>query len=183
MRKAEVEEIDATNDAIFMGGSVSRRRLVNEDLSEMFAFNIVSFGPGGRNRLHTHTRRPGALRYGGRWVRRHRGRDGNGVRGRHGVHTRRRKALARGDGELELLARRASFADEQDHDPRVGRASQSPQPFFPLTRHDRAKGTQGDENGGVERCNYPSSYPFSPKGRRDTYSPSTAEDQGRGTRA
>ena len=55
MRKAEVEEIDATNDAIFMGGSVSRRRLVNEDLSEMFAFNIVSFGPGGRNRLHTHT--------------------------------------------------------------------------------------------------------------------------------
>ena len=42
MRRAEVEEIDATNDAIFMGGSVSRRRLVNEDLSEMFAFNRYS---------------------------------------------------------------------------------------------------------------------------------------------
>ena len=55
MRRAEVEEIDATNDAIFTGGSVSRRRLVNEDLSEQFAFNIVSFGPGAKNRLHTHT--------------------------------------------------------------------------------------------------------------------------------
>ena len=55
MRKAEVEEIDATNDAIFTGGSVSRRRLVNDDLSEQFAFNIVSFGPGARNKLHTHT--------------------------------------------------------------------------------------------------------------------------------
>lgn len=55
IRKAEVEEIDATNDAIFTGGSVSRRRLVNEDLTEQFSFNIVSFGPGARNKLHTHT--------------------------------------------------------------------------------------------------------------------------------
>ena len=55
IKKAEVEEIDATNDAIFTGGAVSRRRLVNEDLSEQFAFNIVSFGPGARNKLHTHT--------------------------------------------------------------------------------------------------------------------------------
>ena len=55
IRRAEVEEIDATNDAIFTGGRVSRRRLVNEDLTEQFAFNIVSFGPGARNKLHTHT--------------------------------------------------------------------------------------------------------------------------------
>ena len=55
IRSDEVEEQDATEAPIFFGGRVSRRQLVNKDLSKQFAFNIVSFAPGARNKLHTHT--------------------------------------------------------------------------------------------------------------------------------
>ncbi|MDA1347881.1 MAG: cupin domain-containing protein [Chloroflexi bacterium] len=55
IRSDEVEEQDATEAPIFFGGRVSRRLLVNKDLSKQFAFNIVSFEPGARNKLHTHT--------------------------------------------------------------------------------------------------------------------------------
>ena len=55
IRRDDVDELDATDAPIFVGGRVSRRQLVNKDLSEQFAFNIVSFGLGARNKLHAHT--------------------------------------------------------------------------------------------------------------------------------
>ena len=55
IRGDDVDELDATDAPIFVGGKVSRRQLVNKDLSQQFAFNIVSFGPGARNKLHAHT--------------------------------------------------------------------------------------------------------------------------------
>ena len=51
----EVDELDATDAPIFVGGRVSRRQLVNKDLSQQFSFNIVSFGPGARNKMHRHS--------------------------------------------------------------------------------------------------------------------------------
>ena len=55
IRRDDVDELDATDAPIFVGGKVSRRQLVNQDLSQQFSFNIVSFGPGARNKLHAHT--------------------------------------------------------------------------------------------------------------------------------
>ena len=40
---------------IFIGGEVSRQPIVTEDMGPYFSMSNVSFGPGARNKLHTHT--------------------------------------------------------------------------------------------------------------------------------
>ena len=55
IKKDEVPEQDATSAPIFVGCKVSRRPLVGGDISKYYNFNIVRFGVGARNKLHTHT--------------------------------------------------------------------------------------------------------------------------------
>ena len=52
---SEVPTEDASNNAIFYGGAVSRQDIVSDQTSEFFNFSIVNFDAGARNRFHTHT--------------------------------------------------------------------------------------------------------------------------------
>jgi quercetin dioxygenase-like cupin family protein len=40
---------------LFTGGPVTRQPLVTPDMGNDFNINIVNFGPGARNKMHTHT--------------------------------------------------------------------------------------------------------------------------------
>lgn len=40
---------------IFIGGEVSRQPIVTEDMGQYFSMSNVSFAPGARNKLHTHS--------------------------------------------------------------------------------------------------------------------------------
>ena len=40
---------------IFIGGEVSRQPIVTEDMGPYFSMSNVSFSPGARNKLYTHT--------------------------------------------------------------------------------------------------------------------------------
>ena len=55
IRTTEVPETDNTHREIFVGSKVAMRSLVEDDLSETYRFNIVTFAQDSRTKFHTHT--------------------------------------------------------------------------------------------------------------------------------
>jgi quercetin dioxygenase-like cupin family protein len=54
IRISDVPE-EAADSTAFTGGKVTRQTLVDPQASRFFNMAVVNFGPGARNRFHTHT--------------------------------------------------------------------------------------------------------------------------------
>lgn len=52
---AEVEPVVATDRPLFTGGEVQARFLLGREDAKELGIGIMSFGPGGRTKMHTHT--------------------------------------------------------------------------------------------------------------------------------
>jgi quercetin dioxygenase-like cupin family protein len=52
--KISGEEAKEESRALFIGGKVYLQMLVDKNDSEQYGSAVVTFGPGGRTRLHTH---------------------------------------------------------------------------------------------------------------------------------
>ncbi|MFC1921342.1 cupin domain-containing protein [Chloroflexota bacterium] len=52
---ADVEPVVATDRPLFTGGEVKARFLLGRDDAKELGIGIMSFGPGGRTKMHTHT--------------------------------------------------------------------------------------------------------------------------------
>ncbi len=57
MKVIRLQDVPAepVEGGIFIGGEVSRQPLVTEDMGPYFSMTNVSFSPGARNKLHTHS--------------------------------------------------------------------------------------------------------------------------------
>ena len=53
-RPAEIPA-QPVNAPLFTGGPVTRQTLLTPEASEYFNLGIVNFGPGARNKMHTHS--------------------------------------------------------------------------------------------------------------------------------
>ena len=51
----EIEPMIATDQPLFTGGEVEARFLLGREDAKELGIGIMSFGPGGRTKLHTHT--------------------------------------------------------------------------------------------------------------------------------
>ena len=54
LKPSEIPEQPA-GGTLFTGGAVTRQPLVTPEMSNDFNLNIVNFGPGARNKMHTHS--------------------------------------------------------------------------------------------------------------------------------
>jgi quercetin dioxygenase-like cupin family protein len=51
---SDVEKAEATSE-LFFGGKVEAQRLIDDTVAETLKVSLISFGPGARNKPHTHT--------------------------------------------------------------------------------------------------------------------------------
>ena len=55
IRSGEVAEEDVSGGELFLGGKVTRQRLVGGDSSRYYTFNMIGFAAGARNKFHAHS--------------------------------------------------------------------------------------------------------------------------------
>ena len=106
LKVIKIQEVPAepVEGGIFIGGEVSRQPLVTEDMGPYFSMSNVSFGPGARNKLHTHSSDQVPAGHCGHRHCGHGGERGCGDGWRPHPHSRGRKTLARRNSRLGLCA-------------------------------------------------------------------------------
>ena len=55
IKTSDIETREVTHEPLFMGGKVIAKSLVGPDIAEELSLTLITFSPGARNRLHTHT--------------------------------------------------------------------------------------------------------------------------------